>query len=189
MNKALLIGRLTKDPELRATSTGRNVCQFSIAVNRNFTNANGEREADFINCVVWDKQAENLVKYQKKGNQIAVDGRIQTRNYEDKDGKRVKEVVDGKKKTVYDSVEKTIKKDLPSRVHARREMMKVLYTVTDVPTDNSGKKRNTKTVDVANKLFDEIAPKYAGRNGGYTRIVKIGQRKGDAAMEVLLELV
>ena len=107
----------------------------------------------------------------------------------DKDGKRVKEVVDGKKKTVYDSVEKTIKKDLPSRVHARREMMKVLYTVTDVPTDNSGKKRNTKTVDVANKLFDEIAPKYAGRNGGYTRIVKIGQRKGDAAMEVLLELV
>ena len=89
MNKALLIGRLTRDPELRATSTGRNVCQFSIAVNRNFTNANGEREADFINCVVWDKQAENLVKYQKKGNQIAVDGRIQTRNYDDKDGKKV----------------------------------------------------------------------------------------------------
>ena len=89
MNKALLIGRLTRDPELRATSTGRNVCQFSIAVNRNFTNANGEREADFINCVVWDKQAENLVKYQKKGNQIAVEGRIQTRNYDDKDGKKV----------------------------------------------------------------------------------------------------
>ena len=88
MNKALLIGRLTKDPELRATSTGRNVCQFSIAVNRNFTNANGEREADFINCVVWDKQAENLVKYQKKGNQIAVEGRIQTGSYE-KDGQRV----------------------------------------------------------------------------------------------------
>ena len=89
MNKAILIGRLTKDPELRTTPTGRNVCQFSVAVNRTFTNANGEREADFINCVVWDKQAENLVKYQKKGNQIAVDGRIQTRNYEDKDGKRV----------------------------------------------------------------------------------------------------
>ena len=89
MNKALLIGRLTRDPELRTTPTGRNVCQFSIAVSRNFTNANGDREADFINCVVWDKQAENLVKYQKKGNQIAVDGRIQTRNYDDKDGKRV----------------------------------------------------------------------------------------------------
>ena len=89
MNKAILIGRLTRDPELRTTPTGRNVCQFSIAVNRNFTNANGEREADFINCVVWDKQAENLCRYQKKGNQIAVEGRIQTRNYEDKDGKRV----------------------------------------------------------------------------------------------------
>lgn len=89
MNKAILIGRLTKDPELRTTPTGRNVCQFSIAVNRTYTNANGEREADFINCVVWDKQAENLARYQKKGNQIAVDGRIQTRNYDDKDGKRV----------------------------------------------------------------------------------------------------
>lgn len=89
MNKAILIGRLTRDPELRSTPAGRNVCQFSIAVNRTFTNANGDRETDFINCVVWDKQAENLVKYQKKGNQIAVDGRIQTRNYEDKDGKRV----------------------------------------------------------------------------------------------------
>lgn len=89
MNKAILIGRLTKDPELRTTPTGRNVCQFSVAVNRTFTNANGEREADFINCVVWDKQAENLVKYQKKGNQIAVEGRIQTRNYDDKDGKKV----------------------------------------------------------------------------------------------------
>ena len=89
MNKAILIGRLTKDPELRTTPTGRNVCQFSVAVSRNVTNANGEREADFINCVVWDKQAENLVKYQKKGNQIAVEGRIQTRNYDDKDGKKV----------------------------------------------------------------------------------------------------
>ena len=89
MNKAILIGRLTRDPELRTTPTGRNVCQFSVAVSRSFTNASGEREADFINCVVWDKQAENLVRYQHKGNQIAVEGRIQTRNYDDKDGKRV----------------------------------------------------------------------------------------------------
>ena len=107
----------------------------------------------------------------------------------DKDGKRVKEVVDGKKVTVYDEVEKKIKKDLPSRLHARRQMNKVLYTVKSVPTENAGKKKNTKTVDVATKLFDEIAPKYADRNGGYTRIVKIGQRKGDGALEVLLELV
>ena len=107
----------------------------------------------------------------------------------DKDGKRVKEVVDGKKVTVYDEVEKTIKKDKPSRLHARREMLKVLYTVKEVPTAASGKKKNTKEVDLTAKLFDEIAPKYAGRNGGYTRIVKIGQRKGDGALEVVLELV
>ena len=93
----------------------------------------------------------------------------------DKDGKRVKEVVDGKKVTVYDEVEKTIKKDSASRLHARRQMLKVLYKV-------DGK-------DITNKMFDEIAPKYADRNGGYTRIVKIGPRKGDGAMEVVLELV
>ena len=107
----------------------------------------------------------------------------------DADGKRVKEVVDGKKVTVYDEVEKKIKKDQPSRLHARREMLKVLYTVTEVPTAAAGKKKNTKEVDLTTKLFDEIAPKYADRNGGYTRIVKIGQRKGDGALEVLLELV
>ena len=88
-----------------------------------------------------------------------------------------------------DAEGKRVKKDLPSRLHARKQMDKVLYTVTEVPTAAAGKKKNTKTVDLTNKLFDEIAPKYAGRQGGYTRIVKIGLRKGDAAMEVLLELV
>ncbi len=107
----------------------------------------------------------------------------------DKDGKRVKEVVDGKKVTVYEEVEKEIKKDLPSRLHARRQMLKVLYSVTEVPAENAGKKKNTKEVDLVAKLFDEVAPKYAGRNGGYTRIIKIGQRKGDGALEVVLELV
>ena len=103
----------------------------------------------------------------------------------DKDGKSVKEVVDGKKVTVYDEVEKKIKKDSASRLHARRQMLKVLYTAKE----SDGTKKGTKTIDVTSKLFDEIAPKYADRNGGYTRIVKIGQRKGDGALEVLLELV
>ena len=107
----------------------------------------------------------------------------------DAEGKRVKEVVDGKKVTVYDEVEKEIKKDLPSRLHARRQMLRVLYPVTEVPAEKAGRKRNTKEVDLPAKLFDEIAPKYADRKGGYTRIIKIGQRKGDAAMEVVLELV
>lgn len=100
--------------------------------------------------------------------------------------KRVKEVVDGKKVTVYDEVEKKIKKDMPSRLHARREMLKVLYPVKEV---KDGKKNSAKEVDLVAKLFDEIAPKYESRKGGYTRIIKIGQRKGDAAMEVLIELV
>ena len=107
----------------------------------------------------------------------------------DADGKRVKEVVDGKKKTVYDEVQKEIKKDAPSRLHARRQMMKVFYPVKEVPAKGAGRKKNTKDVDMVAKMFEEIAPKYADRNGGYTRIVKIGPRKGDAAMEVLIELV
>ncbi len=107
----------------------------------------------------------------------------------DKDGKRVKEVVEGKKVTVYDTVEKEIKKDMPSRLHVRRQILRVLYPVTEVPETNAGKKRGTKQVDLVAKLFDEYGPKYANRNGGYTRIIKIGPRKGDAAMEVVLELV
>lgn len=105
----------------------------------------------------------------------------------DKDGKRVKEVVDGKKVTVYDEVEKTIRKDMPSRLHARRQMLQVLYVPTKVA--ESGKAKDNKKVDLPAKLFDEIAPKYVDRKGGYTRIIKIGPRKGDAAMEVVLELV
>ena len=107
----------------------------------------------------------------------------------DANGKRVKEVVNGKKVTVYDEVQKTIKKDKASRLVARRAILAYLYPVTEVPADGKAVRKNTKKVDMAAKMFDEIAPKYAGRNGGYTRIVKLGARKGDGAMEVILELV
>ena len=107
----------------------------------------------------------------------------------DADGKRVREEVNGRRVTVYDTVEKEIKKDLPSRMRARRQIMKVLYPVTETPAEKAGRKKNTKEVSLIDKMFDELGPKYVNRNGGYTRIVKIGQRKGDAAMMVVLELV
>ena len=136
------------------------------------------------------KVAEGLialaVKEKDNFEEVTVTAKVPRK---DAEGKRVKEVVDGKKVTVYDEVEKTIKKDMPSRLHARRQMLKVLYPVKEVPTEGAKRKKNTKQVDLCDKLFTEIAPKYADRNGGYTRIIKIGQRKGDGALEVVLELV
>lgn len=95
MNKVFLIGRLTRDPELRYTGSNTAVASFSLAVNRNFTNQAGERETDFINIVVWRKQAENVKNYLSQGSQVAIDGRIQTRSYDDNEGKKryVTEVV------------------------------------------------------------------------------------------------
>ena len=104
----------------------------------------------------------------------------------DANGKRVKEVVNGKKVTVYDEVQKTIKKDKASRLAARRA---ILAYVTEVPADGKAVRKNTKKVDMAAKMFDEIAPKYAGRNGGYTRIYQTGPRRGDSAPMAILELV
>lgn len=134
-----------------------------------------------------------VARKDKDGNRVKqiVDkntGAVLAESHRDKEGKIVR-IENGKTVTVYDEVQKEIKKDMPSRLHARRQMKKVLYDVTEVPTDAKGKKKATKEVDLTQKLFDEIAPKYANRNGGYTRIIKIGQRKGDGALEVVLELV
>lgn len=89
INNVVLVGRLTKDCDLRYTSSGIAVATFNLAVNRNFTGQNGERETDFISCVVWRKPAETIANYTKKGSLIAVDGRLQTRNYENQQGQRV----------------------------------------------------------------------------------------------------
>lgn len=89
INRVTLVGRLTKDVDLRYTQNGIAVANFSIAVQRNFKNQNGDYDADFINCVVWRKPAENLANYMKKGSQVGVDGRLQSRTYKDKDGKTV----------------------------------------------------------------------------------------------------
>ena len=88
MNKVILIGRITKDPELRNTPSGVPVVSFTIAVNRTYQDKNGERQADFINCIAWRNQAENLARYIRKGGLIAVDGSIQTRSYDDQNGVR-----------------------------------------------------------------------------------------------------
>ncbi|SFA42627.1 single-strand binding protein [Parageobacillus thermantarcticus] len=89
INRVILVGRLTRDPELRYTPSGVAVATFTLAVNRPFTNQQGEREADFINCVVWRRQAENVANFLKKGSLAGVDGRLQTRSYEGQDGRRV----------------------------------------------------------------------------------------------------
>lgn len=136
------------------------------------------------------KQVEKLIALavREKDNyeMVVVNAKVAKK---DADGKRVKEVKDGKKVTVYEEVEKSIQKDKPSRLQARRQILAATYVPTVRPAEAAGRKKNTKKLDLAKKLFEEIAPKYENRHGGYTRIVKVGLRKGDAAMEVLLELV
>ncbi len=126
------------------------------------------------------------IKEKDNFNEVTIEQKVPQKTA---DGKRVKEVVNGKKVTKYETIEKTIKKDMPSRHRARQKMLKFLYPITAVPAERAKRKANTKKVDLVGKLFDDIAPKYTDRTGGYTRIIKIGPRKGDGAMEVFIELV
>lgn len=135
---------------------------------------------------VAEKLITLAVKEKDNFSEVTVKAKVAKK---DANGKRIKENVNGKRVTVFDDVEKTIKKDNPSRLNARRKILSVLYNVTETPADGKKKRVNTKTVDMVAKMFDEIAPKYAERNGGYTRIIKLGARKGDGAEEVIIELV
>ena len=148
--------------------------------------ANGKIETTEARAKEARKIAEKLialaVKEKDNFETVTVTAKVPKK---DKDGKRVKSLVDGKKVTEYEEIQKTIQKDSPSRLHARRQMLKVLYGVKQP----DAKGRKMVDVDMPKKLFDEIAPKYVNRNGGYTRITKIGMRRGDAAMMVYLELV
>lgn len=132
------------------------------------------------------KEVEKLIKLavKEKDNfeEVTVKAKVAKK---DANGKRIKKEVDGKKKVEYDIVDKKVKKDKPSRLNARRKILAVLYPVKE---EGDTKKKRI-AVNLANKLFDEIAPRYEGRKGGYTRIIKIGERKGDASMQVLMELV
>lgn len=116
INRTILVGRLTRDPELRYTANGAAVGSFTIAVNRSFTNAQGEREADFVNCVIWRKAAENFANFTQKGSLVGIDGRLQSRSYENQQGQRVyitEVVVDNF--SLLESKNKEHKQDEPSK--------------------------------------------------------------------------
>lgn len=147
MNKVFLIGRLTRDPELRYTGNNTAVASFSLAVNRNFTNQSGEREADFINIVVWRKQAENVKNYLSQGSQVAIDGRIQTRSYDDNNGQKryITEVI-------ADNVEFLGTKGSNSMTQSNQHSP----SQGDPTPYDFGNANDTKTIDVDNNPFADF---------------------------------
>lgn len=131
INRVVLVGRLTKDPELKYTQSGIAVCRFTLAVNRTFSNQSGEREADFVNCVTWRKQAENTANYLKKGSLTGIEGRIQTSSFDGQDGKRVFMT-----EVVADSVQ------FLEPISTRSEQSNSSYQEQSAPSWNSGQRHS-----------------------------------------------
>ena len=171
----------------RTTSSGRKAMLRSLATNLLYHGkiTTTEHRAKEVRSIA-EKLITLAVKEHGNFTEETVKAKVPQK---DANGKRIKEDVNGKRVTVFDEVEKTIKKDSPSRLNARRKILSVLYPVTEVPGDGRKKRTESKKIDMAAKLFDDIAPKYTNRPGGYTRMVKVGPRKGDAAEMVIIELV
>lgn len=144
INRTVLVGRLTKDPELRYTNSNLAFVKFTLAVNRTFTGPSGEREADFIQCIVWRKQAENLARFVKKGNLIGVEGRIQTGSYEDKEGIR-KYTTD----VVCDSVQFLESKSQSTESNETYSTPNNQKSYQNNKYEKPNKKESTPTIDVA----------------------------------------
>jgi len=171
----------------RSTQSGRRAMLRNLATNLLY---HGKIKTTEARAKEVRRMAEKLITLAVKEHENFTEETVTAKvPQKDQAGKRVKQEVNGKRVTVFDEIEKTIKKDKPGRLNARRKILSELYPVTEVPLDGRKKRSLSKKIDMANKMFDEIAPKYTNRPGGYTRIVKIGQRKGDAADIVLLELV
>jgi len=171
----------------RTTSSGRKAMLRSLATNLLY---HGRITTTEARAKEVRRQVEKLITIAIKERDNFTEETVTAKvPQKDTSGKRVKREENGRRVTVYDEIEKTIKKDMPSRLNARRKILSVLYPVTEVPADGRKVRSNTKKVDMAAKMFDDVAPRYANRNGGYTRIVKLGPRKGDAAEMVIIELV
>jgi len=171
----------------RTTSSGRKAMLRNLTTNLLYHGkiTTTEARAKEVRSIA-EKLITVAVKERDNFTEVVVKTKVAQK---DKNGVRVREEVDGKRKVVFDEIDKTIKKDSPSRLAARRKILSYLYPVTEVPADGRKKRSLSKKIDMATKMFDEIAPKYSNRQGGYTRMIKIGARKGDAAEMVLLELV
>ena len=178
---------MAKNRKLGRTSTQRKAMLRNLTTNLLY---HGRIKTTVTRAKEVRKMAEKLITLAVKEADNFTEV-TKTLNVPKKDaaGRRMKEVVDGKKVDITEEITRTVRVDSPSRLAARRKMLSILYPVTEVPVDGKKKRTLSKSINMPEKLFTDIAPKYTDRPGGYTRIIRIGMRKGDGAEEVYIELV